>query len=405
MSDPAPVVAEPAAPASSGLSTVLALLAPGEGRRTEYLAVGPVGRPSFLLPRDRRVAVAACRSYNALRPRSVRRRRTGVAAVLGVGLGPVVAGPVVAEGPVRDPAGRSLLDELAQLLGTGPLHAAVGMGGVDDWWTPVLQLFDGAGRPVGYAKVGTTPLAAELVRNEAIVLRYLRHRPPHRLVVPRVVGHGVWAGCQVVVTEPLPAQVRALGRTMPPRCPLVATGSTASVAPLASSRWWGSVRDELAGPAGATGTRTRAALDALDHRCAGVELPLGLLHGDWVPWNLALLHGSGSPALVAWDWEYGATDAPVGLDDLHGGYVVARQRGADVAGALSVGIVHGREVRPDPPLLDLLALVHPAAVLARELQRARLAPASAGPDGLTPEAAAMLSVLERRLGSGTEVAA
>lgn len=388
-----------------GLDRVLSLLAPGDGRRSEYLAVGPSGRPSFLLPRDRRVAAAACRSYNALRPPAVRRRRRAVSAAVGVGLGPVLAEPVVATGLPPDPDGRPLLDELADLLGTGPLSAAVGMGGVDDWWTPVLQLFDGAGRPVGYAKVGTTPLTAELVRNEARVLRHLRRHPPVRLVVPRVVGHGGWAGCQIVVTEPLPTGVRALDRTMPPRCPLVGPGGPSADSPLAASAWWGSVRDRLVRPSGTVGARTRAALDALDHRCAGVELPLGLSHGDWVPWNLALLPGGVGPSLVAWDWEYGSTDAPVGLDDVHGGYVVARQRGADIAGALSVALVHGREVRPDPSLLDLLAVVHPAAVLSRELQRAELAPGSAGPDGLTPEGSAVLSVLERRLGCGAEAAA
>jgi len=389
----------------SGLSRVLSLLAPGEGRRDEYLAVGPSGRPSFLLPRDRRVAVAACRSYNALRTPSVRRRRRGVAAVVGVGLGPVLADPVVATGPSPNSDGRPLLDELADLLGSGPLSAAVGMGGVDDWWTPVLQLFDDAGHPVGYAKVGTTPLTAELVRNEARVLRHLRRHPPRRLVVPRVVGDGVWAGCQLVVTEPLPTEVRALDRTMPPRCPLIGPGGPSLDSPLAASAWWGSVREHLVRPAGEVGVRTRAALDALDQRCAGVELPLGLSHGDWVPWNLALLHGGDGPALVAWDWEYGATDAPLGLDDVHGGYVVARQRGADVAGALSVALLHAREVRPDPSLLDLLTVVHPAALLTRELQRAELAPGSAGPDGLTPEGGALLAVLEARLGFGTEAAA
>jgi hypothetical protein len=146
-------------------------------------------------------------------------------------------------------------------------------------------------------------------------------------------------------------------------------------------------------------------LDALDRRCDGVELPLGLSHGDWVPWNLAVRHDGDGPALVAWDWEYGATDAPLGLDDVHGGYVVARQRGADVAGALSVALLHGREVRPDPSLLDLLAVVHPASLLSRELLRAALAPQSARPDGLTPEGAEVLAVLERRLGVGTEAAA
>jgi len=389
----------------AGLAQVLDLLAPGEGRRDEYLAVGPSGRPSFLLPRDRRVAVAACRSYNALRTPAVRRRRRAVSAVVGVGLGPVLADPVVAAGPSLDPDGRPLLEELADLLGSGPLSAAVGMGGVDDWWTPVLQLFDDAGQPVGYAKIGTTPLAADLVRNEARMLRHLRRHPPRRLVVPRVVGHGVWAGCQVVVTEPLPADVRALDRTMPPRCPLVGPGSPTSNSLLTASSWWGSVREQLGRPRGSAGARTRVVLDALDRRCDGVELPLGLSHGDWVPWNLAVRHDGDGPALVAWDWEYGATDAPLGLDDVHGGYVVARQRGADVAGALSVALLHGREVRPDPSLLDLLAVVHPASLLSRELLRAALAPQSARPDGLTPEVAEVLAVLERRLGVGTEAAA
>ena len=379
------------------LELVRDVLAPGDGRRTDYLAVGPPGRPTFLLPRERRVAAAACRAYNSLRPAPVRRRRAAVSAVVGAGLGPAMGGPVVMEGPPVLHDAAPLLDELAEVLGVDDLHAAVGLGEVDEWWTPVLQLFDGGGRPVGFAKVGLTPLTAAMVHNEGRVLESLRRRPPAGLTVPRLVARGGWGGAEVVLTAPLPADVRSVERSLPPRCPLADHGTTSRVV---GGRWWDSLSARLAvGTGSPHDARVAEVVADVADRLGPTEVPTGWFHGDWVPWNLAVTRGQ---ELVAWDWEYAASGVPLGLDDLHGAFGVARQHGTDVAGALSVAVVHGREVLADRDRLDVLSLVHPVLVLGRLADAARAgAPASRTVTGT----AEVLAVLERRLAARDGAAA
>lgn len=385
----------------AALDVVRDVLAPGDGRRAEYLAVGPPGRPTFLLPRDRRVAAAACRAYNALRPAPVRRRRAAVSAVVGAGLGPAMGGPVVIEGPPVLQDAPPLLDELAEVLGVDDLHAAVGLGEVDEWWTPVLQLFDGAGRPVGFAKVGLTPLTAAMVHNEGRVLESLRRRPPLALTVPRLVARGGWGSAEVVLTAPLPADVRAVDRSLPPQCPLSAHGATTRVV---GGRWWDTLSSRLAvGTGSPHDQRVADAVAEVAARLGPVEVPSGWFHGDWVPWNLAVTDGApGGSGLVAWDWEHAASGVPLGLDDLHGAFGVARHHGTDIAGALSVAVVHGREVLADRDRLDVLALVHPVLVLGRLADATR---AGAAPARTAAETADVLAVVERRLAARDGAAA
>jgi hypothetical protein len=44
-----------------------------------------------------------------------------------------------------------------------------------------------------------------------------------------------------------------------------------------------------------------------------VELPLGVWHGDWVPWNMA----PGDGELLMWDWEHMEAGVPCGWDHVH----------------------------------------------------------------------------------------
>jgi hypothetical protein len=61
---------------------------------------------------------------------------------------------------------------------------------------------------------------------------------------------------------------------------------------------------------------------ATAHDAFGRRLvPTARWHGDWTPWNLAL---SPSRGLVAWDWEYSAPGAPVGLDEVHSDFQIQR---------------------------------------------------------------------------------
>ena len=74
-------------------------------------------------------------------------------------------------------------------------------------------------------------------------------------------------------------------------------------------------------------------MDGVEAVHGGRERAWARWHGDWVPWNLAR-SGRG---LVAWDWEYSEPGAPVGLDELHCIYQVARhRRGGQVQDALGL---------------------------------------------------------------------
>ena len=81
---------------------------------------------------------------------------------------------------------------------------AVGLGTLDHWWKPVLQVFSSRGRPLGYVKVGWTPITAELVRTEGRSLEAYAASPVVGLIAPRLVHRGTWGACEIVVTAPMP---------------------------------------------------------------------------------------------------------------------------------------------------------------------------------------------------------
>ncbi len=178
---------------------------------------------------------------------------------------------------------------------------------------PVLQLLDPAGGTVGFAKVATTALTGRLVAAETGTLRTLAGAGLTHLTPPRVLSGGSWRGLEILVQSPLPvrqprrpsaarlaaaaAEVAAVGgiTTQPLDGPYLA-GLRERVAALPA----GPIRDGLAG-----------ALDAL--RPAGSELRIGSWHGDWTPWNTAVV----ADTVLAWDWERFAGGVPVGFDALH----------------------------------------------------------------------------------------
>jgi hypothetical protein len=137
------------------------------------------------------------------------------------------------------------------------------------------------------------------------------------------------------------------------------------------------------GPAGAAhpaDAALAAALDAAAARFADQVVPVARWHGDWTPWNLAQ---SPSRGLVAWDWEYSAPGAPVGLDEVHSAFQVARLLGGHTAtGAFDRSAAHA-----DP----LLAAVQPL-MAAERVQRAMRAGCPLDPGGAELLAAAPTAV-------------
>ena len=289
--------------------------APAAVRHTtaRYAVVPSLERARFLLPLgSRRVTAASVLAYNALRPPKVRASRAAIGLLARVGALGLTRAPVLS---VHAPDGAELLwDHLAGLLGEPRLHAAIGIRPPDPHHKPTLQLFDDAGRPRGYAKIGWNDGTRAMVRAEAAALTSLATGDglPE---TPRLLLHTRWHDREVAVVEPMPGDVRRLRDPDQPRL----------AAMLAVARRGGPPAP--ARPVGAflAGWRRRAApaiepaIDALEARDEGLLLEFGDWHGDWVPWNMARHRGG----LIVWDWENSGTGVPVGFDLAHQAFQTA----------------------------------------------------------------------------------
>ncbi|MFI5936307.1 hypothetical protein [Actinoplanes sp. NPDC051494] len=305
-----------------------------------YAVIPSLERARFLLPlASPRVTAAALLAYNALRPPKVRAGRAAVGLLARVGLLGLTRAPVLSV------HGGPLLPEfLAEQLGQERLHAAIGVRPPDPHHKPTLQLFDDAGRPRGYAKIGWNNGTRAMVRAEAATLAGLPTGggfPP----APRLRLHTRWQGREIAVIEPMPRTVK---RVRDPENPRVDTV-------LAVARRGGPATD----PVPVTGLiatwRRRAAgadprihpfIDALD---VDLRLEFGDWHGDWVPWNMARHRGG----LLVWDWENRAAGVPVGFDVAHLAFQTALSThgrpAADCARSADAALAeHGPRLGLDP---------------------------------------------------------
>ncbi|WP_341720351.1 hypothetical protein QQG74_11940 [Micromonospora sp. FIMYZ51] len=371
-----------------------------------YAVVPSVDRARFLLPLGApRVTAAALLAYNALRPVTVRPIRAALGVAARAGVVELAPFPVltVAVAVGLDPAEVLLADRLAVLLGGGVRYAACGVRPPDPNHKPTLQLFDAAGRPRGYAKIGWNPATRILVAQEAAALRALTAVAgvAGHPRVPRLLAETTLGRRAVTVVEPLPATVRRVpaGAAADPTAVLAVARRhrpPGEPRPLAGSSFLARLTAEARRAAAtvAGGARAVRAVAALARRHGDGTVEFGHWHGDWVPWNLGR-HGGN---LIAWDWEHSGPDVPVGFDLVHDAFHRALVgRGEPVASAvdrMTAGLArHGTRLGLDR---RRQRLVVDAYLMELWLRTWRLAEAGAGWNRrLHP---ALLDVVEHRLG-------
>ncbi len=335
---------------------------PAGFERADRFAVFPAGAGrAFMVSLASRVGSAsALTSYNALRPRKRRVARR----ILGMGMRTGLAQRLLctidigksASATPSQLAGAVLSEHLSGLFGQAPLVIAVG-GSAGPYRKPVLQVFGTDGTPLGYVKIGWNGWTRDAVNREAAALSAYAARPS-QLGVPALLGRSSWRGFDLVVTGPLPRQVRRLRTDS--RLPDISVLREISAltppydAKLATSPWWRGIRARI--QTGVADPRARAELqliaDRIEDSCAGTPLGFGAWHGDFVPWNLATLRGQ----TFAWDWESSASDAPIGFDAVHFHFqvaFVARRRPLVEAAAIAA-----RDARPALGALGVAAGNH-----------------------------------------------
>lgn len=180
---------------------------------------------------------------------------------------------------------------------------------------PVLQLLSGDGRGFGFAKVGLSSLASNLVRAETRALEQLGLADFDGLVVPRVLHQGEWRGHPVLVQQTV-GDGSGSGAASDVQRPMseLARKFGSQTHPVAGSPYVVALRSRLTSlPESPSAHVLQKSLAALTLTGRDDAVELGAWHGDWTPWNMTMKSGR---ALV-WDWERFELGVPVGFDAIH----------------------------------------------------------------------------------------
>lgn len=360
-------------------------------------AVLPSTRRPRIVATDSRTALAATvRRFSHGTGLGARSARVGLATTIRLGaletLRPdrlAVLGTPGADGPEGD----SILSRLTEIFGT---RVSIGMsvGAVRANRKPVLEVLSPRGSTLGFAKLGVSPLARSLVRDEAENLRLLAGHEFRQLELPRVIHHGTWHGRELLVMTALPTSFRR--RRASTALPAQAMAELAgwegtTVSPLSESLWFGRVRITAAEIRHPNAERFRSLLKRLGDRHGDDPLRLGSWHGDWGPWNMAWA----GDRVRLWDWERFARGVPYGLDALYYALPLTGTR-ADPARLRRSAAEALEPFSLDATEADLLLPLYVTALCARFL-----------PDSLTEHGAqlastvaALLDLLEGLLDSG-----
>jgi hypothetical protein len=219
---------------------------------------------------------------------------------------------------------------LSEVLGQ-PVQPTFRIGPARANRKPVLRLLNADGQTVAFAKVGISELTNSLVQGEALALAAAGHMQPQSFTAPTLLHHGQWHGLEVLVQSPLPIAAGPPmaddGRRVAAMVELATATGSERLALLTSPYWMrlkeaiNFASDETARALAATLVRMEAALDNL-------QLDFGAWHGDWAPWNMALL----PETLLLWDWERYEDSVPLGFDALHHHFqLIKSTMGADEA--------------------------------------------------------------------------
>lgn len=253
--------------------------------------------------------------FSAIRPCASDRlihkaRRYGLAGVLRT---PLSARLMPAGISVGHYAG-SIAEHLQHIFGQ-PVCFGLMTGSARANRKPVLGIYDLSGKELGFAKIGLSDLAAELVSNEHQALLAMNGITSADINVPQIISYDYWADRPVLVMSAL----RPNALQKPLNLPLQAvraiiSSSPVHICPLGNSAWYRSTVQQLDQlPEVYEAQQLLALLTELAQREADQELGFGAWHGDFGPWNMART----TAAPMVWDWERYAQQLPLGLDLYH----------------------------------------------------------------------------------------
>lgn len=307
----------------------------------DYAAWPTPANARYLVPLGSLRAARACVSgYGGLRPLKQRVTRRGLGELLSRAPRLLEAGRLkVVRRADHDADGLLLTEWIGGRIGVPDVQLGIPIRSLDPHSKPTVQLVTPAGATVGFTKLGWSRSARTRVSHEAAAYRWLSCHASGSLRLPRVVDDGQWQGRALLTTRPLPSDARLVrNRDYDSTFHVLRSlSSSQRFSPLGSSPAATALASRVAALRQAGVFPLAAELETAVHRLLAhhgeVGLLHGALHGDWVPWNLALRAGE----LWAWDLEHWSPCAPVGLDVVLGmTQAVVYKRGVTVAAAMAL---------------------------------------------------------------------
>lgn len=342
---------------------------PGWTTVERYWMVPDARRARLIVPAGPRLVTRRLlTNYRGLRRPAVNLVRAGLGATAGLGL-PSGTAMLKVQIPQHQPA--TVCELPLQLIGErlGRVHAATGVRSGDNR-KATLHLTDGRGEPVGYAKVGWNPTIDQAIEAEKSALEEI-DEGSGSVRAPRVLAHIGYAGHPILVTSPLPLDVR------PVRPEEVSAQEIHSLMPVVRQDLVTNTSQYRATLARLSALRSQAVVEEIaeqavdllhqvDSRSSNWQVPVGSRwHGDLAPWNMAR---DSDGSLWIWDWESSEPDAVAGLDALHWAASVARLRDEeepDVSQLLQLSREHFAAAGVPQPARQAIAACYVATIVER----------------------------------------
>ncbi len=301
----------------------------------EFAFLPSAVRPRLLVPVGVPAAAAAVRRYSEALGGAERYRRPAFSLLMRSGVAERLLTDcvhVAYQGASSD-GRRSVEDVLGDALGE-PVVVSIGHGSRRANQKPILHVLTQSRRARAFVKVGDTNITRTLVRGEANALRTVAGLPLTRVTPPRVLDLITWNGLDLLVLSPLPTSVQGFaprgGDQVGDAIVELAMAGGVRKATLQASQYWARIRARVdAIAASTTALRLGSVVERVEHRHGDAAFLFGCWHGDFTPWNLQR-RGYG---IVLWDWEWFASDVPLGFDALHYRQTTGRSRLGDAKAA------------------------------------------------------------------------
>lgn len=229
---------------------------------------------------------------------------------------------------IRDKAYFQKDDELIkEIFKRSDLEYAIFTGTEGTHQKITIQVMNKKGEILGYIKLSENDDIDKLLKNEAEILGDLLGLELKSGLFPKVIYNGELKGTNVLILDTLKSVHSTFSSKLSDRHINFLSEiflKTARVSKYMESRFSESLRERLEDLKNRRLETERLeikglkdlyerSLDYVDKEIGRVEIPFGLCHRDFTPWNTFFYNGQ----IYAFDWEYAKRDYPPMLDIFH----------------------------------------------------------------------------------------